>query len=77
VDETEVEKTRKDLVGIIDFWLSRAEQNELVYSNFNDNNKSLLADASVVFSETSFPTLNSLRDVDQESNLHFVKESLK
>ena len=76
VSGEEVEKTKQDLDGIISFWLSRAEQGELVYSKYNNDNISLLIDATGVDSETSFPTLNSLRDVDQESKLHFVKEAL-
>ena len=76
VSGEETEKTKQDLDGIIDFWRSRAEQGELVYSKYNNDNISLLTDATGVDSETSFPTLNSLRDVDQESKLHFVKETL-
>lgn len=76
VSSEEAEKTKQDLTEIIDFWRSRAEQGELVYSKYKNDNISLLTDATGVNSETSFPTLNSLRDVDQESNLHFVKEAL-
>lgn len=76
VSNEETEKTKRDIDQVIRFWRSRAEQGELVYNKYNDDNKSLLTDATGVFSDTSFPTLNSLRDVDQESNLHFVRENL-
>jgi hypothetical protein len=76
VSEEQIENTIQDIDQIIRFWRSRAEQGELVYNKYNDDNKSLLTDATGVYSDTSFPTLNSLRDVDQESNLHFVRESL-
>jgi hypothetical protein len=76
VSSEETEKTKQDLTGITDLWLSRAEEGELVYSKYNNDNISLLTDATGVHSETSFPTLNSLRDVDQESSLHFVPEAL-
>ena len=72
--EEETEKTEADINKIIEFWKSRAEKGELFYSKYNDDNKSLLTGATGVFSETSFPTLNSLRDVDKESNLHVVEE---
>lgn len=76
VSPAEVEKTKLDLEGIISLWISRAEEAGLVYSNYSDNNTALLIEATGVDSERSFPTLNSLRDVDQESKLHLVKEAL-
>ncbi len=74
VSSEEIEKTENDVNKIIEFWRLRAGQGELVYSKHNDDNKSLLTGATGVYSETSFPTLNSLRDVDKESNLHVVRE---
>lgn len=76
VSPAEVEKTKLDLEGIISLWISRAEEAGLVYSNYSDNNTALLVEATGVDSERSFPTLNSLRDVDQESKLHLVQEAV-
>lgn len=73
VSPEEAAATERQLQEIIANWRERAEErHELVFSAWNDPEKSLLADASMEEYERhgAFATMWSLRDVDRESNLY-------
>jgi hypothetical protein len=76
VDPNSVDATREELERVIVGWEQRASiVNELKYSSFKDIDKTLLLDAarSADAQIGTFPTLWSLRDVDQESNLYLLR----
>jgi hypothetical protein len=74
-DEEDVIGSEEQVRQILEEWRKRAEAGNLVYSDFRDATKSLLRDAADAGPDTEdgFPTLWSLRDVDQDSKLFFAK----
>lgn len=76
VDPREASTTEDELNEIIDDWIERAdEERDLVFRNANHPDLALLGDASIPEDELqgALPTLWSLRDVDQSSNLYQVQ----
>jgi hypothetical protein len=76
IDAREAVTTAHELNEIIDDWIARAEdERDLVYRNNNHPDLALLGDAAVPEDELqgALPTLWSLRDVDQSSNLYQVQ----
>lgn len=75
VEPDEREATADELAQIIDEWIQRArDEPQLVYANRAHPDKALLGDADLAGEDFSgtFPTLWSLRDVDQSSKLYQV-----
>jgi hypothetical protein len=75
VDDREAGEAYDQLNELIEAWANRAAHDpDLVYSNSRDPDHSLLVDAGLSTPEDdgSLPTLNSMRDVDQESRLYVV-----
>lgn len=75
VDPREAANTERQLSEIVDDWLARSrDEPNLVFRNHNDPQVSLLGDAAIPEADLlgAFPTLWSLRDVDQSSNLYLV-----
>lgn len=74
VSERDKETTRRQLELIVERWREMAEAGELVYSDYNKTRTALLGNAADMdVGEEAFPTLWSMRDVDQESNLYLVR----
>jgi hypothetical protein len=76
IDRAEVAPTRGELDEFIATWLRRAgEDTDLVYSNPEHPEHALLIEASHDTTDLPdvMPTLWSLRDVDQTSNLYLVR----
>jgi hypothetical protein len=76
VDPEALESVEEELQGIIAGWEQRASiVSELKYSSFMDIDKTLLLDAARAADGQlgTLPTLWSLRDVDQESNLFLLR----
>ena len=75
VEPDQEESTRLHLHQIVESWIRKAETTpRLFYWRFKDPDVSLLVDASIPSEELrlGLPTLWSLRDVDQTSNLYQV-----
>ena len=69
VDNSEVESTREQLEEIIEQWLSLSKSRDLVYQAFrSDGSEPLLVEATEHLRD-GFPTLNSMRNVDIESDV--------
>jgi superfamily II DNA or RNA helicase len=76
IDPDAVAATDAELHRVLDAWLQRASMvKDLRYSAFRDLDKTLLLDAARAAEAQigTLPTLWSLRDVDQESNLYLVR----
>jgi hypothetical protein len=75
VDDSEYEQTEQDLDDIINFWIERAEEcPTLCYALPFDPERALLSRAvGVDPTGDEIPTLNSLRDVDQVSDIYLVR----
>ena len=75
VDDSEYEQTAQDLDDIIDFWVERAADcPKLCYSLPFEPERALLSRAvGVDPTGDEIPTLNSLRDVDQVSDIYLVR----
>ena len=71
----EVDESTRHLDGIISEWIARADRDrDLVYSNFDHPDRSLLVGAGEMEEGyEAYPTLWSLRDVDTESNLYRIR----
>lgn len=74
VDPDELEETRSELHDLIDFWVWRAERRpDLLYNQPWEPDRALLAQADGIDPAGEvIATLNSLRDVDQESDIYLV-----
>jgi hypothetical protein len=75
IDPREAENTERDLDQIIAAWIAKAASDpNLVYADHRQPERALLGDAALSREEFRgvFPTLWSLRDVDQTSNLYQV-----
>jgi len=74
VDPDELDETRYELNELIDFWVWRAEQrSDLLYNQPFEPDRALLAQADGVEPAGDvIATLNSLRDVDQESEVYLI-----
>ena len=72
--QVEADATEHHIEDILDTWRQRAAAGKLSYRN-NDSSASLLRDAADVGpnQDEAFPTLWSLRDVDQETNFFFTR----
>jgi hypothetical protein len=76
VDPDAVDATMEELERVIAGWEQRASiVSDLRYSSFKDIDKTLLLDAARAAEAQigTLPTLWSLRDVDQESNLYLLR----
>jgi hypothetical protein len=76
VDPEQADATRAQLDLILETWEQRAALvNDLLYSAYKDVDKTLLLDAARDADGQigTMPTLWSLRDVDQESNLYLMR----
>lgn len=71
VEPREIEFVRDQLAEIRERWRTRATEVDLVYSNPRETHRALLVGADESAPE-SFPTLWSMRDVDQSSNLYLI-----
>ena len=67
----EIPYVKDQLEEIRAFWIQRAEDVDLVYSNPQESHRALLVGADESVPET-LPTLWSMRDVDQTSNLYLI-----
>ena len=74
VSERDLTATREQLEGIVKHWIALADAGELVYSDYKGTRTALLESASEALGQDdALPTLWSMRDVDQESNLYLVR----
>ena len=70
VDDSETDSTSNHLKEIIRSWINLAQTEQLVYQSFKNNvEEPLLVDASE-HTRKGFPTLNSMRNVDIESDIY-------
>lgn len=74
-DDEDFDGAREQLRQILERWELRAATGSLVYSDSRNPANALLCDAADPGPrlEDSFPTLWSLRDVDQDSNLYLIR----
>ena len=74
--EATPKRAKQSSSEIIEGWVQRAaDRHRPQFSSFKDIDKTLLLDAAQADDAQigTFPTLWSLRDVDQESNLYLVR----
>jgi hypothetical protein len=78
VEPDEVQAAEREIEEVIAAWKMRVEEvPDLVYSKYGSPTHSLLVSASEgtdLETGDAFPTLWSLRDVDQQSNLYLIRE---
>jgi len=74
VDPGELADTRDELDALIDYWVDRAQRSpNLLYRTDYEPDRALLAQADGIEpSGEMLATLNSLRDVDQESDVYLA-----
>lgn len=70
VDDSETASTKEHLEEIIRSWISLAQTEQLVYQNFGNNGEEPLLVAASEHMRKGFPTLNSMRNVDIESDVY-------
>lgn len=72
IDRAEFEKTSQDLAAILDKWEAMSRNTALLYSSSKGSNL-LKSIESKDASGEAFPTLNSLRNVDQPAGVYLLK----